>query len=241
MRTDLNSQNRKKINSLIIIDVHARDIVDRFVRDSILDKREFEWESQLRFYWNNSINDIRIAQCTGTFSYGYEYEGLNGRLVITPLTDRCVMTLTTALTFKLGGAPAGPAGTGKTETVKDLAKSLAIRCCVTNCGEGLDYEAMGNIFSGLVMTGFWGCFDEFNRITPEVLSVVSVQLKTIQTALGNEKKTLELLKKELNINPTVGIFVTMNPGYAGRTELPDNLKALFRPVTMVVPDSNIIC
>lgn len=114
--------------------MHPRDIVDRFVRDSILDKKEFEWESQLRFYWNNNIDDIKIAQCTETFSYGYEYEGLNGRLVITPLTDRCVMTLTTALTFRMGGAPAGPAGTGKTETVKDLAKSLAIRCCATNCG-----------------------------------------------------------------------------------------------------------
>ena len=100
---------------------------------------------------------------------------------------------------------------------------------------------MGTIFSGLVQTGFWGCFDEFNRITAEVLSVVSVQIKTIQNALVQEKKTLELLKKELNVKTTVGIFVTMNPGYAGRTELPDNLKALFRPVTMVVPDSNIIC
>lgn len=179
IRTDVTRNQRLKINTLIIVDVHARDIVDGFVRDSILDAREFEWESQLRFYWDMNENDIQIKQCTGSFSYGYEYQGLNGRLVITPLTDRCVMTLTTALTFKLGGAPAGPAGTGKTETVKDLAKGLAIRCCVTNCGDGLDYRAMGIIFSGLVQTGFWGCFDEFNRINPEVLSVVSVQIKLI--------------------------------------------------------------
>ena len=150
VRQDLDNNTRKSVNTLIILDVHARDIVDSFVRDSILDAKEFEWESQLRFYWDKKKDDIQIRQCTGTFDYCYEYQGLNGRLVITPLTDRCVMTLTTALTFKLGGAPAGPAGTGKTETVKDLAKSLALRCVITNCGENLDYVAMGIIFSGLI-------------------------------------------------------------------------------------------
>ena len=107
IRTDLDNLVRKSVNTLIILDVHARDIVDRFVRDSILDAKEFEWESQLRFYWDKKEDDIVIRQCTGTFEYCYEYQGLNGRLVITPLTDRCVMTLTTALTFKLDGAPAG--------------------------------------------------------------------------------------------------------------------------------------
>jgi dynein heavy chain len=164
---------RKCVNTLIVLDVHAKDVVDSFVRDSVLSAKQFEWESVLRFYWENGKDDTTIRQCTGTFDYCYEYQGLNGRLVITPLTDRCVMTLTTALTFKLGGAPAGPAGTGKTETVKDLAKGLALRCVVTNCGETLDNVAMGIIFSGLIQTGFWGCFDEFNRINLEVLSVIS--------------------------------------------------------------------
>jgi dynein heavy chain len=150
VREKIEPNVRKCVNTLIILDVHARDIVDQFVRDSILSARDFAWESVLRFYWDLKADDISIRQCTGTFNYCYEYQGFNGRLVITFLTDRCVMTLTTALTFKLGGAPAGPAGTGKTETVKDLAKGLALRCLVTNCGETLDYVAMGVIFSGLI-------------------------------------------------------------------------------------------
>jgi dynein heavy chain len=246
VRSDLESEDptggfRRKINNMIIISVHERDIVDRFVRDSILTAKEFEWESQLRFYWRNNFNDIHIEQCTGKFRYGYEYQGLTTRLVITPLTDRCVMTLTTALTFYLGGAPAGPAGTGKTETCKDLGKNLAVRAVVTNCGENFDVLAMGTNYSGLCQTGFWGVFDEFNRILPEVLSVVSTQIGDIQRALVQGKSTVEILDEEVNLKPTVGIFVTMNPGYEGRSELPDNLKALFRPVTMVVPDLKIIC
>ncbi len=61
---------------------------------SVLDAREFEWESQLRFYWVNEPDELMIRQCTGEFGYGYEYMGLNGRLVITPLTDRIYLTIT---------------------------------------------------------------------------------------------------------------------------------------------------
>jgi len=233
---------RKKLNTLLIIDIHVQDIVSYFVRDTVVSADQFEWESQLRFYWDSAKDDCCVKQCTGTFQYGYEYMGLNGRLVITPLTDRCYMTLTQALTFKLDGSPSGPAGTGKTETVKDLAKSLALACFVINCGDGLDYKAMGSTFAGLIQSGAWGCFDEFNRINIEVLSVVSAQLKSIQNALICNSNTVnigtgsDLVIKRTHGFAISGVFITMNPGYAGRTELPDNLKVSFRPVTMVVPD-----
>ena len=219
-RNKLSSAQRKKVNTLIIIDVHARDIVDSFVRDSILDEREFAWESQIRFYWRRSHDDLYAHQCTFKTPFGYEYMGLNGRLVITPLTDRCYMTLTQALSFRLGGAPAGPAGTGKTETTKDLAKAMTLYCVVFNCGDGLDYKAMASIFSGLVQVGAWGCFDEFNRIEAPVLSVVAAQLKTLQSAFVAGTKRCWFEGRDITVVDSCGFFITMNPGYAGRTELP---------------------
>jgi dynein heavy chain len=113
IRYPLHPLLRQKINSTLIINVHARDVVKALVLESVTSTNQFDWQSQLRFYWDRCEDDIMIKQCLGSFQYGFEYIGLNGRLVITPLTNRCFMTLTQALTFRLGGSPTGPAGTGK--------------------------------------------------------------------------------------------------------------------------------
>lgn len=158
-----NAATNFKVVALITIEVHARGVTERLHHVSAHGTSDFEWSKQLRFYWSREVNDCVVKQarmqllhnfeCSKTlaanpnlnvhglqvsssFTYGYEYQGNNGRLVITPLTDHCYMTLGAAICSGRGGNPLGPAGTGK---ALGLPEGIAVmhnvndatwRCCL---------------------------------------------------------------------------------------------------------------
>ncbi|KAM8871594.1 dynein axonemal heavy chain 2 isoform 7-T7 [Synchiropus picturatus] len=240
VRGDLSSVLRLKIAALVTVEVHARDVIDQLARVSCKDANAFEWLSQLRLYWEKDLDDCTVRQTHTQFRYGYEYQGNSGRLAVTPLTDRCYVTLTTALHLHRGGSLTGPAGTGKTETVKDLGKALGMHVVVVNCSEGLDYRAMAGLFSGLAQTGAWGCFDDFQRIKVEVLSVVAQQVLSVLSALSSRLEQLQFGGRLIRLVGSCGVFITVKPGCAAHADLPDDLKSMFRPVAMLMPDSTLI-
>ncbi len=148
---------RRKLEHLIIEHVHQRDVLRSLINQKVTSSKSFEWLAQMRFYFDSKVTtllkQLTIHMANAKFHYGFEYLGVQDKLVQTPLTDRCYLTMTQALEARLGGSPFGPAGTGKTESVKALGNQLGRFVVVFNCDETFDFQVKytKNIFIVLLL------------------------------------------------------------------------------------------
>lgn len=236
-------RHRRKIEALIIELIHHRDICSEMIRRSEREREEtlnniqqYEFSSAA----NSPLESVIIRQGRQEFSYGFEYSGVVEKLAITPLIDQCFLAMTQALSQGMGGSPVGPAGTGKTESVKALGHTLGRMVIVFNCGDGFDDKSISRILLGLSKVGCWGCFDEFNRLNTTIMSALSPQIEAIQGGLRGDLQDIMISGKSVRVHPNTGLFVTMNPGYAGRNEMPESMRRLFRSFWMAKPDLELI-
>lgn len=158
--------------------------------EEVVYKSAFDTGGRRKLETNKLEVDCEVF--SNTRSYGFEYLGNCQRLVVTPLTERCQRSLLVALQYQYGGAPEGPFGTGKTETTKDLSRHVAKLCFVMNCSANYEYAGVCRFFKGLASSGAWVCFDEFNRLDTQILSMLSQVIISIQGAIRNQAAHLQL-------------------------------------------------
>ncbi|CAK9439094.1 uncharacterized protein LODBEIA_P33180 [Lodderomyces beijingensis] len=245
-RTSPGFLTQRKLRNLSIEILHQQKILTVVQSAPTVLERVSRWTMYQRFYFktNHPSSDGRprlvVKQAFTEFEYGFEYIGNPEKLAYTPLIDECFVAMTQALSMNQGGSSFGPAGTGKTESVKALGQNLGKMVIVFCCDERFDFQSISRILSGLCRVGAWACFDEFNRLEEHNLSAVSSLITSIQVNLRNRDQTVSLSGLESALHPETALFVTMNPGYSGRSQLPENLKKLFRGFSMFKPDSQII-
>lgn len=168
----LQKLGRSKLKNMILDLIHNISVVEELMKKKVTNLSDWQWFKQLKYSYSLQRGS-KLAIGKASFDYTFEYQGNASKLVHTPLTDKCYLTLTQGMLLGYGGNPYGPAGTGKTESVKALGGAFGRQVLVFNCDEGIDYQSMARIFTGLVRCGSWGCFDEFNRLKEDQLSAVS--------------------------------------------------------------------
>lgn len=207
--SEITNLNRMTLRSLCIQDIHARDVTQKLIANPNSDLDDFEWIAQLRYYWIDK--EVTMKLMNATLSYGYEYLGNFQRVVMTPLTERCYRTILLAYQHQLNASIEGPTATGKSETVKDLSKAMAIQLKIFDCTPDLDFRSISRFLKGITTSGAWICFEDFNRIELKTISVISQQIRTIQMAVRKQQAKFMLDGVELKLNPRCNICIMSNP------------------------------
>lgn len=215
---------------------HMDTILDRLISKKVSRVNDFEWLGQIRFYLDDEM--ITLKMLTSKLSYGFEYIGNAKHLVSTAATDRCYRAIFVALNHHIGVAVQGPSASGKTETIKNLAKIDARYCVAFNCATDFNGLVATNYLKGTIACGAWVCFDNLNLVSSDNLSVIANQIQIIRSALEASHDQLILDKTPFKLATECSLFATLNPSisFDYSPSLPENLKTSFRLVAIGLPD-----
>ena len=158
---------------------------DEMIRENVTSLFDFRWNSFLRFYFDN--NSVKMRALGSEHLWGGEYQGLWQLMVNTSDIRRAHACVLGNLKHGDGVLLQGPSGTGKTESLKELARCMGKYCVLFNCSQDVNIRTLEKLLSGLCYTASWLCLDEINRLTLEIMSVAANQITTIKNAVVMKK------------------------------------------------------
>lgn len=178
----LNHIDRMKWRILAVADIQRRDYVESLVRNGVSSASDFEWDRLLRVYWMKDFDSVVVVQFSNRFLFGYEFIGAHRKLIVTGMTERVWLTITHALAMNMNCCIIGPA-VGKTETLKELARTLTMFCVVLNCHENIHYSVINGTIAGTLQSGTWCCFDDLHKVNRKILSSMTTSVQQIKSGL----------------------------------------------------------
>ncbi|TNJ29708.1 Dynein heavy chain [Giardia muris] len=257
-----------KLKNMAVDITHYLDVLEELLvqtgtDDEVLTARQWIWARELKYRIHRQTQELYVFALDSITPYLFEYQGLQARLIHTPLTSRCYNTLSEAIALRLGGVLQGPAGTGKTESTKALGSKLGRTVLCFNCDTSIERSDLSRLLIGIILSGSIGCFDEFNRLASSVLSAVATDIEAIQKVIFlrsggiletiNETSGIDFVGKTFTlgeitvpistISPYSCLYVTLNPAsreYRGRSELPHSLTRLLRGCYMGSANTSLI-
>lgn len=190
---EMSELDRLKWRLVTTADIQLRDYVEQFVKRGVSSPSDFEWDRQLRFYWIKEFDNVVVVQCFNRFMFGNEFLGLASRLIVTSLTERIWLSITQCLAVNQNCMLIGPAGVGKTETVKELAHTMGYLCHVVSCQEETDYvTCLARVLCGVVQSGTWCCFDDLHKVRDDCANSLGTSIARIRNALVDRRYDVEV-------------------------------------------------
>ncbi|XP_023932047.1 dynein heavy chain 5, axonemal-like isoform X1 [Lingula anatina] len=236
--------HRLRLEAMITYCLYLRDSIDYMSNRKLRETTDFEWRKNARCYLQEVSEETEpvIYMLDTKYQYGCEFYGAQQMITPTPINERCFLGMSQALAQFKGSAIHGGTGVGKTETCKGLAQILGNFLGIFQCSEKMDPSSLGKMLQGLSMDGSWGCFDEAQLVSKEALSVFLDCVTAIFGAIKARKDYCYFGDgQEVNVKKNVAIYMTINPTTAPPNfTMPEDVKALFRSVALVMPDYSIV-
>ncbi|XP_070190368.1 uncharacterized protein [Littorina saxatilis] len=233
--------HKARLECMITQSMYLRDVLDSMGSRKLREVTDFEWRRSVRCYMHPSEEkppEPMIWILDTAHHYGTEFYGTDCGVALTPITERCFLTMSMALNQCLGACITGPVGVGKTETIRGLGNIFGNFLGVFQCSEVFSPVNIGKICQGMSMDGCWGCFDEGQSLSRSAMSVLMDHVQSIILACRSKQSFMVLVDgTEVPLKKTVGLFMTSDPmhNFPG-SNLPNDVSGSFRTISLIKPD-----